>query len=81
MHLLCGAADHTPTPEPAVSADPTEVQSGVNVCPRFDGSLVMPQRIAPSVASVITVECHGSRRTGLVARFFLECPEWYIQLE
>ena len=26
--LACGAADHTPTPEPAVSADPTEVQSG-----------------------------------------------------
>jgi len=53
--LACGAADHAPTPEPAVSADPTEVQSGVNVCPRFGGSLVMPQRILPDEASVITV--------------------------
>ncbi|HEX2670355.1 MAG TPA: hypothetical protein VHM25_05755 [Polyangiaceae bacterium] len=53
--FACGAADRAPTPEPIASADPTEVQSGVNVCPRFDGSLVMPQRIAPNEASVITV--------------------------
>lgn len=53
--LACGAADHAPEPEPAASADPTEVQSGVNVCPRFDGSIVMPKRIAPDEASVITV--------------------------
>ena len=51
----CGAGDRAPTPEPAASADPTEVQSGINVCPRFDGSIVMPQRIAPNEASVITV--------------------------
>lgn len=55
--LACGSGEQAPAPEPepAASADPTEVQSGVNVCPRFDGSLVMPQRIAPNEPSVITV--------------------------
>jgi hypothetical protein len=55
--LACSSGEHPSErePEPAASADPTEVQSGVNVCPRFDGSLVMPQRIAPNEAAVITV--------------------------
>ena len=54
--LACGSGDHTTVPELDAGADAeAEIHSGVNVCPRFDGTLVMPQRIAPEESSLITV--------------------------
>ncbi len=54
--LACGSAEHAVIPEPAeAGADQAEVSSGVNVCPLFTGSLVMPQRIAPGESTEIMV--------------------------
>ncbi len=54
--LACGGADHVSVPEPPdADAGPTKVNSDVNVCPVFGGSLVMPQRIGPSEAALIIV--------------------------
>lgn len=54
--LGCGSAEHSVIPEPEeAGADQAEVSSGVNVCPLFTGSLVMPQRIALGEASEIMV--------------------------
>ena len=54
--LACGDADHVRVP-PADDAgsEAVQVNSGVNVCPRFSGSLVMPQRIGPNESSSIAV--------------------------
>lgn len=44
--LACGSADHTQIPPPDDDAGrEAQVGSGVNVCPHFDGSVVLPQRI------------------------------------
>jgi hypothetical protein len=51
----CGAGDQTVVPEASAGGEGAEVASGVNVCPQFEGSLVMPQRIHPEQASVIAV--------------------------
>jgi hypothetical protein len=54
--LGCGSADHSVAPEPeGAGAATADVNSSVNVCPLFTGSLVMPQRIAPGEASTIIV--------------------------
>jgi hypothetical protein len=52
----CGSGEHAIIPEPVeASADPAEVSSGVNVCPVFAGSLVVPQRITLGETSVLAV--------------------------
>jgi hypothetical protein len=54
--LACGAADHAVTQGSAeAGAAPAQVSSGVNVCPHFEGSLVMPQRIGPTESAQIAV--------------------------
>jgi hypothetical protein len=54
--LGCGSAEHVVIPEPVeAGTDQAEVSSGVNVCPLFTGSLVMPQRIAPGEGSELMV--------------------------
>jgi hypothetical protein len=55
--LSCGTADHVaarPPPDQDASAD-TQVASKVNVCPRFDGSLALPQKITPDQTAVLLV--------------------------
>ena len=53
--LSCGAADHAQVP-PTESPDAgTQVASGVNVCPHFEGSLILPQRIRPSESALVAV--------------------------
>ena len=53
--LACGSGEHTQVP-PSVDADAgTSISSGVNVCPYFEDSLVLPQRIAPRESAFIAV--------------------------
>lgn len=54
--LGCGSADHVLVPPPEEpDASQADVSSGVNVCPVFGGSLIMPQRIRPGESASITV--------------------------
>src|SRR6478609_5733850 len=54
--LACGSGEQLPARESADAGDEqAQVNSGVNVCPVFDGSLVMPQRIGPGQSSSIVV--------------------------
>lgn len=54
--LACGGAEHNRVPEPIeAGAEPAKVSSEINICPRFEGSLVMPKRIGPDESSVIAV--------------------------
>jgi len=53
--LACGTADHVTVP-PASDGDAgTSVASAVNLCPRFDGSLVLPQHILPTQSAMLAV--------------------------
>lgn len=54
--LGCGSGEQTPSQGSAGASDEqAQVSSGVNVCPIFEGSLVMPQRINPGQSSAIVV--------------------------
>jgi hypothetical protein len=54
--LACGGGDQVQVPERADAGnEQAQVNSGVNVCPVFAGSLVMPQRIGPGQKSNIAV--------------------------
>ncbi|HEY0467793.1 MAG TPA: hypothetical protein VGC79_26510 [Polyangiaceae bacterium] len=54
--FACGAGDQADVTEVMNGDDAgAEVASGINVCPHFEGSLVMPQRIRPNEPSVIAV--------------------------
>jgi hypothetical protein len=53
--LACGTADHATVP-PAPEGDASaSVASVVNLCPRFDGSLVLPQHIPPMQSAMLAV--------------------------
>jgi hypothetical protein len=55
--LSCGTADHVavrPPPDQDAGTD-TQVASKVNVCPRFDSSLALPQKITPEQTAVLIV--------------------------
>jgi hypothetical protein len=51
----CGGAEHQKIPPVAEAEAGTQVASGVNVCPRFEGSLILPQRIRPGETAVVAV--------------------------
>jgi hypothetical protein len=51
----CGGAEHQRLPPAAETEAGTQVASGVNVCPRFEGSLILPQRIGPGETAVVAV--------------------------
>ena len=50
--LGCGVADRVDAGDPGAE---TRVASGVNVCPHFEGALILPQRIAPDETAFIAV--------------------------
>lgn len=51
----CGSADHPLPDTPDASPEQAEVSSGVNVCPSFQGSLVMPGHVQVGDAAYIVV--------------------------
>jgi hypothetical protein len=57
--LACGSGEHTTIPvtgeDAGADASGTQVASVVNLCPRFDGSLVTPQRITPGESALVAV--------------------------
>jgi hypothetical protein len=62
--LACGSGEHTTIPvtgeDAGADASGTQVASVVNLCPRFDGSLVTPQRITPGETELragVLVDC------------------------
>jgi hypothetical protein len=53
--LACGSGEHTQVP-PSVDADAgTSISSAVNVCPYFEDSLILPQRIPPRESALVAV--------------------------
>ena len=53
--LGCGAADRVDVPDAGDPNTETRVASGINVCPHFEGALILPQRIAPDESAFIAV--------------------------
>jgi hypothetical protein len=54
--FACGAGDHVAIPP--VEADggtETHIASGVNLCPHFDGSLLLPQSLHPNESAYVQV--------------------------
>jgi hypothetical protein len=53
--LACGVADRVDVENTGDLGGETRITSGVNVCPHFEGSLILPERIAPSESAFIAV--------------------------
>lgn len=56
MSLACSASDESKkVPEDEPDAQELNVAQDFNICPHFEGSIVLPQTIAPAQEAVIVV--------------------------
>lgn len=53
--VACGSADHSEQERPASGSPVLNVEQGFNICPQFQGSLVLPQTIAPRERAIVAV--------------------------
>jgi hypothetical protein len=53
--LDCGTGEHVDVPETSSVDASTGISSGVNLCPYFQGSLILPQQLRPRESASITV--------------------------